>query len=134
MAKTLLGYKDVMSLGINKVMAYRMIHMVQDSDEYKNSNVSKVICGAKQVPISMFTNGLSYFSMNDINIFMIYPSIKTMMIVTNQGKTWYINKLDNFNFEEAKSVMKDALEKYKDKDVAIEKFLKKGYSFGIERN
>lgn len=69
--------------------------------------------------------GLSYFSMNDINIFMIYPSIKTMMIVTNQGKTWYINKLDNFNFEEAKSVMKDALEKYKDKDVAIEKFLKK---------
>ncbi len=54
--KTLLGYKDVMSLGINKVMAYRMIHMVQDSDEYKNSNVSKVICGAKQVPISMFTN------------------------------------------------------------------------------
>lgn len=60
--------------------------------------------------------GLSYFSMNDINIFMIYPSIKTMMIVTNQGKTWYINKLDNFNFEEAKSVMKDALEKYKDKD------------------
>ena len=56
MAKTLLGYKDVMSLGINKVMAYRMIHMVQDSDEYKNSNVSKVICGAKQVPISMFTN------------------------------------------------------------------------------
>jgi SPP1 gp7 family putative phage head morphogenesis protein len=65
--------------------------------------------------------GLSYFSMNDINIFMIYPSIKTMMIVTNQGKTWYINKLDNFNFEEAKSVMKDALEKYKDKDVAIEK-------------
>lgn len=60
--------------------------------------------------------GLSYFSMNDINIFMIYPSIKTMMIVTNQGKTWYINKLDNFNFEEAKSVMKNALEKYKDKD------------------
>ena len=54
--KTLLGYKDVMSLGINKVMAYRMIHMVQNSDEYKNSNVSKVICGAKQVPISMFTN------------------------------------------------------------------------------
>lgn len=78
--------------------------------------------------------GLSYFSMNDINIFMIYPSIKTMMIVTNQGKTWYINKLDNFNFEEAKSVMKDILEKHEDKDVAIEKFLKKGYSFGIERN
>lgn len=30
--------------------------MVQASEEYKNSNVSKVICGAKQVPISMFTN------------------------------------------------------------------------------
>lgn len=41
MAKTLLGYKDVMSLGINKVMAYRMIHMVQESEEYKSSNVSK---------------------------------------------------------------------------------------------
>lgn len=78
--------------------------------------------------------GLSYFSMNDINVFMTYPTIKTMTIVTNQGKTWYINKLDNFNFVEAKSVMKDIVEKYKDKDVAIEKFLKKGYSFGIERN
>lgn len=78
--------------------------------------------------------GLSYFSMNDINVFMTYPSIKTMTIVTNQGKTRYINKLDNFNFIEAKSVMKDILEKHKDKDVAIEKFLKKGYSFGVERN
>ena len=54
--KTLLGYKDVMSLGINKVMAYRMIRMVQTSEEYMNSNVSKVIGSAKQVPISMFTN------------------------------------------------------------------------------
>lgn len=59
--KTLLGYKDVMSLGINKVMAYRMIRMVQDSEEYQNSNVSKVISGAKQVPISMFVNTFPEF-------------------------------------------------------------------------
>lgn len=59
--KTLLGYKDVMSLGINRVMAYKMIHLVQDSDEYKNSNVSKAIRGAKQVPINMFVNTFPEF-------------------------------------------------------------------------
>ena len=39
---------------------------------------------------------LSYFSFDDICTFVQYPSIKTMTIVTNQGKVWHITKKDNF--------------------------------------
>lgn len=34
--------------------------------------------------------GLSYFSLPDIRFFLKYDSIKTMTIVTNKGKVWYI--------------------------------------------
>ena len=78
--------------------------------------------------------GLSYFSLNDINVFMMYNSIKTISIVTNQGKTWYINKLDSFDFSKARETMKELLDKYSDFDEIVEKFLKKGYTFGVERN
>lgn len=78
--------------------------------------------------------GLSYFSLNDLNIFMMYPSIKTMTVVTNQGKTWYINKLDSFDIKKAQMIMKEVTEKYSDNDKIVEKFLKKGYIFGVERN
>lgn len=78
--------------------------------------------------------GLSYFSLNDINVFMTYPSIKTMSIITNQGKTWYINKLGNFDFSKAQETMKELINQYSDLDDIVEKFLKKGYTFGVERN
>ena len=44
------------TIGFSKKTAYKMLNLICESEEYKSSNVSKVICGAKQVPISMFTN------------------------------------------------------------------------------
>ena len=78
--------------------------------------------------------GLSYFSLNDINMFMKYDSIKTMTIVTNQGKVWYINKNENFNIQKAIETMSDLKDNEKDKDVLVEKFFKKGYYYGVDRN
>lgn len=78
---------------------------------------------------------LSYFSLNDINVFMNYPTIKVMTIVTNQGKTWYINKLDAFDLHKAQFVMAELLKKHVgDEDKIIEKFLKRSYDYSVERN
>lgn len=51
--KILLNYKDIMSLGISQKTAYSMIKMVQETDEYRDSNFSKVIT-SKKVPVQMF--------------------------------------------------------------------------------
>ena len=77
--------------------------------------------------------GLSYFSLNDIAVFLQYPAIKTMTVITNQGTTWYINKTDSFSRTKALSLLSDLSKKYKD-DELVEKFLKKGNTVGIERN
>lgn len=77
--------------------------------------------------------GLSYFSLNDIAVFLQYPAIKTMTVITNQGTTWYINKTDSFSRGKALSLLSDLSKKYKD-DELVEKFLKKGNTVGIERN
>ena len=77
--------------------------------------------------------GLSYFSLNDIAVFLQYPAIKTMTVITNQGTTWYINKTDSFSRAKALSLLSDLSKKYKD-DELVEKFLKKGNTVGIERN
>lgn len=79
--------------------------------------------------------GLSYFSLNDINFFMNYSCIKSLSIVTNQGQTWYITKMNNFNFKKAVIEMLNCLERkdLKDDEV-VELFLKRGYNFGVERN
>lgn len=77
--------------------------------------------------------GISYFSLNDIAVFLQYPAIKTMTVITNQGTTWYINKTDSFSRTKALSLLSDLSKKYKD-DELVEKFLKKGNTVGIERN
>lgn len=38
--------------------------------------------------------GQSYFSMNDIQMFLVNDSIGAMSIVTNQGNVWTISKTD----------------------------------------
>lgn len=76
---------------------------------------------------------LSYFSLNDIAVFLQYTAIKTMTVITNQGTTWYINKTDSFSRTKALSLLSDLSKKYKDNEL-VEKFLKKGNTVGIERN
>ena len=72
--------------------------------------------------------------MNDISVFMRYSSIRTMSIVTNQGKVWQISKTSKFNFDEAKASMVRAIAASDgNKDQAIEVFLKECYNYGVER-
>lgn len=78
--------------------------------------------------------GQSYFSMNDISLFMLYEQIGTMSIVTNQGKVWTITKSVIFDFNKAKSNMVWALnESSGNLDKAVDLFFKKCYDCGIER-
>lgn len=78
--------------------------------------------------------GQSYFSMNDISVFMHYNSVGAMSIVTNQGKVWTISKTAKFDFAAAKESMNRAIaESSGNKDRAIEIFLKECYNYGVER-
>ena len=64
---------------------------------------------------------------------MKYRSIKSISIVTNQGKTLILNKTNRFDLKKAGKAMNESLEKAESIDQAIENFLKKCYSFGVER-
>lgn len=77
----------------------------------------------------------SYFSNRDILFFLGNKSIKVMSIVTNQGKVWFINKLEKYDTKAAWKLYAECSKKYgEDYDKAIGAFLKKGYTVGIERN
>lgn len=78
--------------------------------------------------------GLSYLSLNDLQLFLTYPSIGTISIVTNQGKTWYFSKKKTFNFFECKLILKNLYSKGLREDELIEKFLRAVYNLHIERN
>ena len=73
--------------------------------------------------------------MNDIFVFMHYDAVRTMSIVTNQGKVWTISKTAEFDFAAAKESMSRAIAKSSgNKDRAIEIFLKECYNYGVERS
>lgn len=76
-----------------------------------------------------------FFSMNDINIFMKYNSIKTMTIVTNTGNVMYISKNDKFKFIKAKEAMIECVKEYGDNLYkCVEIFVKNSYNYGIEHS
>lgn len=65
---------------------------------------------------------------------MYYPQIKSLSIVTNQGKVWHITKLDRFDFDEARRAIENAIIKSKENgDKAVDLFLKGCYNYGVER-
>lgn len=51
--KVLLGYRDIMELGVSNKTAYKMLNLICESEAYKKSNLSKVI-GTKKVPTKLF--------------------------------------------------------------------------------
>lgn len=80
--------------------------------------------------------GLSSFSMNDLNFFMSNQSVRTLTIVTNQGKVMYITKTDAYNHlacrKEAQKIyieFKEGL--IKSQDELVEKMLKSFYNHGV---
>lgn len=79
--------------------------------------------------------GQSYFSLNDIRMFLRNDSIGTMSIVTNQGKVWSITKSVTFDRKKAYNALKEHAEANKnDLDRVVDIFLKNGYTYGIERS
>lgn len=79
--------------------------------------------------------GQSYFSLQDVAVFLKNDAIGTMSIVTNQGKVWTISKRARFDYDAAFA----ELYKYrgaseKEWDDVIDSFLKNGYTYGIERS
>ena len=51
--KVLLGYRDIMELGVSKKTAYKMLKLICETDAYKKSNLAKVI-DSKKVPTKLF--------------------------------------------------------------------------------
>ena len=77
--------------------------------------------------------GQSYFSMQDIRKFLQYGSIRSMTVVTNQGKVWVISKTDKFESKAAYAKLIELSRRYgKDMDLIVDKFTRDGYN-GVER-
>lgn len=51
--KVLLGYRDIMELGVSKKTAYKMLKLICETDAYKKPNLAKVI-DSKKVPTKLF--------------------------------------------------------------------------------
>ena len=78
---------------------------------------------------------LSYFSADDIGIFISYPSISTMEVVTNAGKTWHITKTSKYDDMEIMKLYKTIVKNNKGQplDKIVDDFLSQTYN-SIERN
>ena len=51
--KVLLGYRDIMELGVSKKTAYKMLNLICESEDYKKSNLAKEI-DSKKVPTKLY--------------------------------------------------------------------------------
>ena len=78
--------------------------------------------------------GQSYFSLPDAVTFLQNDSIGIMSIVTNQGKMWTISKTSKYDYSKAIGELLQHKNASEDEwDEIIDRFLKNGYTCGIER-
>ena len=77
----------------------------------------------------------SYFSSDDIGVFISYPSINTIEVVTNKGKTWFLSKKNNYNDMRILEIYKNIIKENPGANVdkIVDLFLKSTYDC-IERN
>ena len=79
--------------------------------------------------------GQRYFSLQDVVVFAQNPAVGAMSIATNQGKVWTISKTPKFNRDDVFGALlshRNATEG--EWDDIIDKLLKSGYDYGIERS
>ena len=77
--------------------------------------------------------GLSYFSLNDIGVFLSNSTMQTISIVNNQGTTCFLHKTEKYNYKENLALIRKLSEKYKT-DKLVDKYVREAYSCGVERN
>lgn len=77
--------------------------------------------------------GLSFYSLNDLAVFLQFRAVKTISIVTNQGKTFILTKTNKYEYSEIRKLMLRLSKDYSGDDL-VDKFIKEAYSLGIERN
>lgn len=109
------------------------VKVLKDPEMYhllKGKNI-----GLHTVTISHNHPGLSYFSLDDLSIFFGSPNIKTMEVVTNTGKTWFISKKSKYNDVEVYKKYIDIIAKNKNKSEreVVAEILKSLYN-EVERN
>ena len=108
---------------------YRSVDIMVDADGYH------ILMSSNYRSVTLSHNHPSYFSSDDLFIFMKYPSIKSMAVVTNRGKVWYINKKDNYDDEEGIDAFFEFGRRHKDwDDRRIVRVFLREYSSMIERN
>lgn len=76
-------------------------HNTVDPNKSHNVRLRLLLSPKRSLTVLHNHPGGSSFSLNDLNMFMETPSVKTMTIVTNQGKVMYLTKMDKFNKEKA---------------------------------
>lgn len=119
--------------GISKAMLGNEISV----DIMADSNFSSTLRSSQIRSIVLSHNhpSASYFSSDDIGIFVCYPSIKTMEVVTNKGKTWYLSKKGNYNDVAVLEKYKKIIEKNPgvSLDKIVDLFIESTYDC-VERN
>ena len=98
-----------------------MYHLLKDIDTPERS-----------VTLSHNHPGLSYFSMDDLGIFVENPTIKTMQVVTNLGKVWSITKKGNYDDIKAMMAYNTVVKNKNSKNMVAE-LMKSIYNM-VERN
>lgn len=111
---------------------YNHVKVLSDPDMYhiiKGQDIP-----LRSVVLSHNHPGLSYFSADDVKIFVDNPTIKTLEVVTNTGKTWYISKKENYDdakvFDMFYETVRDDSD---DPDKVVDVFLRKAHNV-IEKN
>ncbi|MBF6626208.1 hypothetical protein IU402_06420 [Aerococcaceae bacterium zg-BR9] len=103
-----------------------------DHVDVKKSDIARfVLNSSKRRTFTAIHNhpGGSGFSLNDLNFFMSTPSVKTLTIVTNQGKVMYMTKTKVFDERVASTAARGIDLKGEN---GIEEFLKLIYNKGIK--
>ncbi|WP_233554932.1 hypothetical protein [Atopobacter sp. AH10] len=114
--KPVVVYGDQVSVDINKsVQARYLINSATD----------------RSLTILHNHPGGSSFSKNDINMFFSTSSVKTLTIVTNQGRVMYLTKKSMYDIHKAIHITKDHKEKYGNIENDIERLIKNLYHAGI---
>lgn len=88
----------------------------------------------RSITLSHNHPGLSYFSYDDIGVFVQYPSIRTLMIVTNRGKVTFLSKTKQYNDVDIVKLYNRIGSQFNGKEEkdAVEAFLSEAYN-SIER-